>query len=299
VKLSLHKFIKGVQSMRISEEDFNLLKRTELNILIEFDKVCRKLGISYTLSSGTLLGAVRHKGFIPWDDDIDVAMLREDYNRFISEGQSLLPDNMFIQTYETDENYPNNFCKIRDVSTTLKEYSSKNIDMKTGVYIDVFPIDRVSSNKLIRKFDNYLITAILALKYSCTFEWAMKSSNIVRKIIRVIFFPIVRLIGTRVLNRIETVIRTKNNKECNKLTYGDRYSLPPYRLRDSMLMDIDIFSQYDQVEFEKRKFSVINKKEEYLNIMYGDYMQLPPEEKRIPHHDFYELCLKNEKRSDM
>lgn len=91
--------------MRINPKILRKLKDTELKILIEFDRVCKQLGINYTLSSGTLLGAVRHKGFIPWDDDIDVAMLRDDYNKFITEGQQLLPKHFFIQTYETDKWY--------------------------------------------------------------------------------------------------------------------------------------------------------------------------------------------------
>lgn len=265
------------------------LKECELNILIEFDRVCRELDIKYTLSSGTLLGAVRHKGFIPWDDDIDVAMLRKDYEKFVAEGQALLSDHLFIQTYETDKNYPINFGKIRDTSTVLLEYSTQALNIKNGVYIDIFPIDRVSSNYLMRWFDNLLIAAISILKYSCTIESIKKSRNPIKRFIRRLLYPLSRLIGTYRLNRFETFIRVKNNKDSNCFTYGDRYSLLRSRFKDSMLMAIDIFSNYENIEFESKYFIAIKDRNTYLSIIYGDYMQLPPEEKRVSTHEFVTL----------
>ena len=183
--------------MEISPEILQKLKDKEFKNLLEFDRVCKQLGINYTLSSGTLLGAVRHGGFIPWDDDIDVAMLREDYNKFIAEGQQLLPEHLFIQTYETDKNYPLNFSKIRDVSTVLIEYCTRNLQMKNGAYIDIFPIDKVSSNSIVRWFDNMLLSLISAIKFSCTIEFAEKSSSRFRGMIRRILFPLARIIGTQ------------------------------------------------------------------------------------------------------
>jgi len=279
--------------VKINQQTLQKLKDTELRILIEFDKVSRQLGINYTLSSGTLLGAVRHKGFIPWDDDIDVAMLREDYNKFISEGQQLLPEHIFIQTYETDKKYPLNFAKIRDTSTVLIEYSTQNLHMKNGVYIDIFPIDRVSSNKMIRWMDNQILSLILAIKYSSTVEWAKKSSSRFRSIMHVILLPLARLIGTQNLNRWETFIRVKNNKGKNKFTYGDRFLLPLNRLKDIMLMPIDVFYFYEDILFENRKFKAIKDWHTYLTVIYGDYMKLPPRDKRISLHDFIELKFDN------
>ncbi|RIX45867.1 LicD family protein [Paenibacillus nanensis] len=275
--------------MSISETNLRTLKAKELGILIEFDKLCKLLEINYSLSSGTLLGAVRHGGFIPWDDDLDVLMNRADYNRLINEGQKYLPSHLFIQTYETDKKYPLNFGKIRDTSTMLKEYSTQSIDMVTGVYIDIFPIDKISSSKFIRVIDNYLISLILSLKYSSTIEWITRSNSFTGKMLKTLLFPIAKLIGTQSLNKLETLIRTKNNTDDNNLTYGDRYTLPAHRLKDSMTMDINLFNDFEEIVFENRMFKTIKKKEEYLKIIYGDYMQLPPEEKRVFRHDFIEI----------
>lgn len=276
--------------MTVSPEKLEKMRKTQLNILIEFHRVCEELGVNYTLSSGTLLGAVRHGGFIPWDDDIDVSMLREDYDRFVAEGQRLLPEHLFIQTHETDKNHLNGFGKIRDTSTILKELSTQHFDMKHGVYIDIFPIDRVSSNKIIRRLDNLFLAIIKIIKHSYHQEWISNTQNKVKRIVKKIITPLLRkCLSINRLNRIETYIRTKNNKEKNRYTYADRYMLRPTRLKDSMLMPIEMFFDYCDIEFEGYTFRAIKDWDAYLRIIYGDYMKQPPEHERIPKHKFVEL----------
>lgn len=162
--------------MELNEEILHKLQRKQLEILLEFDRVCNEMRLNYSISSGTLLGAIRHKGFIPWDDDVDVVMLREDYEKFLEEGKRYLPKNYFIQTYENDKNYPHNFVKIVDISTTLREGYTSNIDMINGIFIDIFPIDRVSSNKIIRRIDNLLLSIIYLVKHSSNPGWIKKQS---------------------------------------------------------------------------------------------------------------------------
>lgn len=270
--------------MKLTKRELEKLKEAQLKNLIEFDKVCKKLGINYTLSAGTLLGAVRHHGFIPWDDDIDVALLRADYDRFISEAPRFLPENLFVQTNETDSNYPLNFCKLIDISTTLIEYNRNISNMKTGIFIDIFPIDQVSSNKINRTIDNILLTAIHSIKYSYT-----TSNNILITIFKRLLHPISKAIGFSSFNKFETYIRTKNNNDKNKLTYGDSYFIPANRLKDRMLMEIDVFKEHDQISFEKYSFQSIKDKEAYLRATYGDYMKMPPVEERIFTHNFLEV----------
>lgn len=117
------------------------LQKVELEILKSFIAICDRLKLRYYLVCGSCLGAVKYGGFIPWDDDIDVAMPREDYRVFCEKAQELLPESIFLQTNETDGNYPNIFAKLRDLRTTFIEKGMAELDICHGIYIDVFPLD--------------------------------------------------------------------------------------------------------------------------------------------------------------
>ena len=113
------------------------LQLIELDIFKSFLMVCKKLDLKYFLAGGTLLGAIRHNGFIPWDDDIDVIMPREDYEKFLEKGQALLEKKYFIQNYKTDPEFVLNFTKIRNSETTFIEKTSKNRNINHGIYIEI------------------------------------------------------------------------------------------------------------------------------------------------------------------
>ena len=117
------------------------LQKAELAILKEFIRICDSLHLTYYLVCGTALGAAKYSGFIPWDDDIDVALPREDYEVFCAKAQEMLPSYLFLQNYKTDPRYPLFFSKIRDSRTTYIEKSFAHLPIHHGVYIDVFPLD--------------------------------------------------------------------------------------------------------------------------------------------------------------
>jgi lipopolysaccharide cholinephosphotransferase len=276
--------------VELSSEQLSKLKDRELGILIEFDKACKALGLRYTLSSGTLLGAVRHGGFIPWDDDVDVAMPRQDYERFIREAQAELLANLFVQTYLSDPKYPLGFCKIRDTSTTLKEYRTEDIAMKGGVYIDVFPIDGESPKKLGRVFDRLVITALQALKYSRSIKRTRDNSTNTQLIAAAILHLLARPWSVQTLNRIETTFKMRHGCGLDLFTYADS-TLPPYRLRDSLLMPMAFFGEYGSIRFEGHRFAALQEREGYLRSVYGDYMTPPPAEQRVSTHEITELAM--------
>ena len=128
-------------AMKPTSEQTNRIKEIEIEIFKSFISVCEHLNLTYYVLDGTLLGAVRHKGFIPWDDDIDVGMPREDYEVFLREGQALLPEEYFIQTFDSDPEYLANYAKIRNNNTTFVETSVRHRKINHGVFIDVFPLD--------------------------------------------------------------------------------------------------------------------------------------------------------------
>ena len=114
---------------------------TQLSIAKEIKRICDDHDIEYFLDSGTLLGAVRHKGFIPWDDDMDIAMTRENYDKFLAVAKVELDSRFFLQTWETDKNYPMPFAKIRLNGTKYVENVFEKAQMHQGIYVDVFPYD--------------------------------------------------------------------------------------------------------------------------------------------------------------
>ena len=126
------------------------LKQIQTNMLKEFIEICENNKLQYFVIYGTLLGTIRHKGFIPWDDDIDVIMARNYYETFMKIGQKSLSEHLFLQNHITDKNYLCNFAKIRNNETTFIEIATQNIDINHGVYIDIFPLDGLAKNKLVR-----------------------------------------------------------------------------------------------------------------------------------------------------
>ena len=126
------------------------LQEKEFKILEKFIQVCEELKLDYFLVCGSALGAVKYGGFIPWDDDIDVALFRDDYNRFINEAPILLPPNLFLQNCHSEEKFPTIYSKLRDSETTFIEKSAKFLPINHGIYIDVFPLDGYPKGKIER-----------------------------------------------------------------------------------------------------------------------------------------------------
>lgn len=261
----------------------DFVKKEELKILAEFDRVCRKNQLRYSLSGGTLIGAVRHGGFIPWDDDVDVLMLREDYDRLCCIFQDEFPDNYFLQNYKTDKKYPNNFAKLLNLNIYALIEETEALDIKKGLCIDIFPIDRVTINPFIRKFDIGILSVINLLKYSSLNN---VNENAVKRIIHRLLFMVARMVDTSRLNNVENKIRTKYNGGNSKITFAD-YIKPPYRLGRKDIYPYDIFLDYLEMDFEGLSLMAIAGYEQYLRITYGDYMTLPPEHDRVPGHNFY------------
>ena len=149
------------------------LQKIELDILKSVIDICDELNLKYYLVCGSALGAVKYNGFIPWDDDIDIGLPREDYEIFIQKAQAMLPEYYFLQNYNTDKNFPLFMTKIRDSRTTFVEMQFQNIDMHHGVYIDVFPLDgypnkrkAIKKKHLCASFLLHRLETIFAINFS-------------------------------------------------------------------------------------------------------------------------------------
>lgn len=131
------------KAKELSPEQFRKMQLIELEMLVEFDRVCRDNHIDYVLFGGSLLGAVRHKGYIPWDDDADIGMLREDYNRFKKHMKEMNPEICYFQDHETDPEYRWSYGKLRRTGSKYIRVGQEHLKCKTGIFVDIFPMDDI------------------------------------------------------------------------------------------------------------------------------------------------------------
>lgn len=256
--------------MELNRQQLEELKKTELELLKAFAEVCRQLGLRYYVLGGTMLGAVRHQGFIPWDDDIDVGMLRRDYEILLEKGQHLLPEGLFLQTFETDPEYPANFAKLRNSRTTFVESGLQKRRINHGVYIDIFPLDyypdRGETWFSVKK-------ELLSLRISTTFTVpGMKPTTKLVRLLTRVLYPTVR----GALRRRERLFRS--------VTDGSRIANHCGAWGKKEIVPAHWYGEGTPMPFEGMTVTVPTDYHLWLTQVYGDYMQLPPEDKRIPHH---------------
>lgn len=253
------------------------VKGLSIQILHEVDEFCKNNNIKYSLAYGTMIGAIRHKGFIPWDDDIDIMMLRPEYEKFVSSFNQYKPDLFSVASIETDMDFHSPMAKIFCKSTIKDELGYT----KYGLAIDLFPIDKVSVS-------NNKLSSVLRRKKLCwnlftikTMRWDEKRS-LKNNVIMLLLKIIVSFIPYSFIHRIIRQFVKKNYNLEEDYLLGCLYT--PYYSRD--IFPKDIFDYYISVQFEQSYFSCLKEYDVYLQKIYGDYMQLPPIEQRVPHHDF-------------
>lgn len=241
-------------------------KKIQLEMLVEIDAFCRAHNIKYMLAFGTLLGAIRHKGYIPWDDDVDISMPLEDMLRFKKEFKS---DKLKYCDVDTEKNYAYHFSRISHKAT----YSKIGLIGKChGVCIDLYPMIEVSSSK---ETNNAIIEKLLPIfrKRIQLIKWR---SRIMR------FLPIHSIKG------IDSVVRKYRDMTFNLFTNNGgglfHCIAGPLTSFDTHTLGFNPFEDLIDVEFEGMKFLAPNNYHEYLSTCYGDYMQLPPEDQRHPYH---------------
>lgn len=245
------------------------LQKVELEILLEVDRVCKKNKIKYFLVSGTLLGAIRHKGFIPWDDDIDICMPVKDYRKFCKVCRKELNEKYFLQTYETDLTSML-FAKVRKNGTTAIEENREKRAYHQGVWIDIFPLVAIKNDsRWIEKFTQTVLFAKRLIKKKI--DWIEEDKNLpfYKKIHRLIPLSSVRLFVGIILKKA-----FKNPEKYDSCYYI--WSKKKFYAR----FETSLFESVSDMEFEGYTFPVPTKWHEYLTVVYGDYMKLPPPEKR-------------------
>jgi len=248
------------------------IQNTELQILLYVDSFCREHNIQYSLYAGTMLGAIRHKGFIPWDDDVDICMTRENYEKFLAEFKG--NDRYVMENHRIDPKFNRLlFTKIFDTHTIATEEGFNPLP-NGGLWVDVFPMDYVPDNskkrkKLLKKF--YVDSKLVSYR---DMTKATKNSLLAR----MMFF----WKGTeKIFSEFEVYGKqAKQSKNCKDLTCQSLESVK----KDSKLYPAQFFEHYVDVSFEGHQLSCLANYKEALTIEFGDYMTLPPVEKRQTHH---------------
>ncbi len=265
------------------------LQLVQLEILIEFDRICKKHNIKYQLYSGTLLGAVRHKGFIPWDDDVDICMLRSDYERILNILSIELDKKFFLQTCNTDKGYIHSFARIRKNNTLMLQKTWKDMDMHHGIFIDIFPMDNVIPDTLKGKIHSNLVYTIRKLKWLKIKKECVLSNKLYKKYIKLFIHYLLKPISLRMINTIETKIASlfvnKNTEYSTHLSEGTKIYYYKYLINNNEFYDTI------EMEFEGHLFSVPRNYDKILTNNFGDYMTLPPLEQQKPHHGIIEICF--------
>ena len=254
--------------------DIDEIKEVELGVMDYIHNICKEKGINYSLAYGSLLGAVRHKGFIPWDDDLDIALKRDEYDKLY---QAILEDNNSIYkvvSWENDSRYPYPFYRVYDSRTVYENNYIQN-DIELGICVDVFPFDDYKDvNKEITKLDMYRRLSVYTLYGIRNKEAGIK--NIVRYLMLVVFR----------LTRVKTWNKKLN--DCSRVPVNSEYI--DYLMESkkySTKIDTKALDEVIECKFEDRVYNIPKDYDHILTTIYGsDYMEIPPLEKRIQHDDF-------------
>lgn len=257
----------------VSSENVKKMQSCQLEILKVFKKVCDEHGITFYLAFGTALGAVRHRGFIPWDDDIDIYMRMDDISQ-LNAIQKFLPSNLFVQTRDTEKEYGLLIDRVRDSNTTLIEEDHVDRDINHGVYIDIYPLFYCPESNLKMKL-------IVVMSFLCRlFAYnapPMNKGGMATMVSKVLLNIFTDKAKRKIADKLYAFI-TNQPVSIFVSTFPD-VSLGK-RFKDEW------FKEPSSCEFEREIMPMPTNQEEYLAYEFGDYMQLPPLEKRQIHHHY-------------
>ncbi|MBQ9156320.1 MAG: LicD family protein [Eubacterium sp.] len=270
------------------ERQVSKIQEADLLLIDEFDRVCKELGVGYFICGGTMLGYMRHGGFIPWDDDVDCAMLREDYDRFINEAGPLLKERFFLQTRETDPNIPYLFSKIRlDDTEYITEYNEHR-DFHKGICLDIFPFDYLPNDLEERRAFVEEIRALarahhlIARKQYPVSDDPVKPRNAKEeqyireqsKLLKEAWSKDLKVSQQAYLD-----VATRYNDQVKKLGLHVVGSFVP----TYTWIDLNNLLPYQRGDFEGHSVSVPKRPDIFLEMQYHDYMELPPKHNQVAH----------------
>lgn len=273
----------------LTPEQFRKMQLAELDMLVEFDRICRKHNINYVLFGGSLLGAIRHKGFIPWDDDADIGMLREDYDRFKQYMHEMNPQVCYFQDHDTDPEYRWGYGKLRRTGTTYIRVGQEHLKCKTGIFVDVFPMDDIPYTLIGQIFQDWYCYCLRKIL------WSEVAKENLGGFWHIWFKLLSKIPVTIPFRGFEKYTKKSRNTTSNRVrclafpATGKLYRKNP--LKERFGMPKSWFTDRIEYSFEGKNLYGSKDYDTVLKYIYGDYMQLPPENKREQHSPFSEIVF--------
>lgn len=266
-----------------TDTELNKLRAVQTEMLGAVIEICERHNISYCAVAGTVLGAVRHGGYIPWDDDLDIAMPRADYERFLEHAKDELDERFFLQNFETEQTCVNYFTKIRRNGTLFVQESDVKVDMHRGIFIDIFPLDKLPSDeaeqKSFRKKQSFIYQCYIAKSTCGTMGSTQSLKGKIKKLIRTSLHVLTSVVPKKKLyGKLDLLLKKYNSSDSEFLMQSPEYA------SNGLVHPAHLLFPTVEHNFEGMTIKIPGKYHEYLSLRYGDdYMELPPEEKRINH----------------
>lgn len=263
----------------IYKDELREVHKISMEILCDVIELCKKHNLKYFAIAGTALGTVKYKGFIPWDDDIDIGMLREDYNKFIEIAKKELPKKLFLQNFHTEYDTPFYYSKIRNKETKFIEKYYDKLNINKGIFIDIFPIDNIPDNKILQNIQ-YIKSKIISNIFISTSISEISSNNksskyMIKKLIRKFMNKIFKNANKeKIFYMLEKELTKYNKKKTKRIG----------RVNENEIIKINYIYPLKQLEFEGIKINVPGNYHEYLKNRFGDYMKTPKEEDKRNHN---------------
>lgn len=272
-----------MQDIILNEDEKKTLRSVQLEMLDEIVRICNENNLKYYLIGGTCLGAIRHKGFIPWDDDIDIALSRSDYNKLSLLCQSELHFDYFFQNNNTEKNHPQLFSRLRKNHTLFVEKRYKDFKLHHGIYIDIFPLDGMSNDfKTAEKHLNKIN------KYK-TLLWLgnYRKRSFIKTVLQNLLMIYVKVVSREKIIKKVNIIEKKFDIDTS-IFIGNMYGR--WGMKETMDKEI-VFGPENFAIFEGKEYRIPSDPEKYLESLYGDFMELPKIEDRVSHHGIIELSF--------
>lgn len=268
----------------ISNEQLKKVQALQLKLAKEFKRICDKYQIPYSLSGGSLLGAVRHSGFIPWDDDFDVEMLRHDYERFLEAALAELGSDYSLETWKTDRYFSLPYAKLMLKGTIYAEKNTENVDIRKEIFIDIFVSDFVADNKFFRNLQCSICDNLggVICKKNHYLDETSGFKNVV-------FHILSRLLPLRLLQKLLLFFMTL----CSQSQTRDTTIFTSCYGSKKEIKSRCFYENLTDYAFEDTHFKGFSNYDDYLSSLYGNYMEFPPEEERYNRHGIVKVDFGN------